>query len=74
MSLIDALYWEKEYKKEEQLKIEREKQERLQNEFNGKMPCNNCGIKDVCKYAFSIEFKNYNKELFNIEITCTKYS
>ena len=74
MSIIDAIYWEREYKRLEQEKIEKENREKSQNEFNGKTPCNNCSMKDLCKYAFSIEFKDYNKELFNIEITCKKYN
>ena len=74
MSILDGIYWEREYKRAEQERIEKENREKSQNEFNGKMPCNSCNIKDMCKYAFGIEFKNYNKELFNIEITCKKYN
>lgn len=70
MSILDGIYWENEYKEHARLNAEIRMNAKLQDEFNGKMPCNDCSIKDMCKYAFTIEFKNYNKELFDVEITC----
>ncbi len=73
MSILDGIYWENEYRKEEERKSKEQKNKIMQDNFNGKMPCNKCNIKDMCKYALTIEFVNYNKELFNIEITCNNF-
>lgn len=69
MSLNDYMYWEKEFKKETKQK-ELLKQ---QNSVSSVMPCYQCDIKDMCKYAFSVNITDYNKELFNIDITCKSF-
>ena len=72
MSIIDGLYWEREYRKCDEVKLERERKENLQKNFNKKMPCNDCIISDICKFSFDIEFPTYDSDVFDIEITCKK--
>lgn len=35
------------------------------------MPCNECNLKDICKYAFDIEgVLKYNMNIFDIKVEC----
>lgn len=35
------------------------------------MPCNECSLKDICKYAFDIEgVLKYNMSIFDIKVEC----
>lgn len=34
------------------------------------MPCHDCEIKDICKYANTIRRADYNPEVFEVKVTC----
>ena len=72
MSILDGMYWENQIKEREKYReslLDKTHQDKLHN----KMPCNNCNINDICRYAFSIKCSSYNAELFDIKISCKRY-
>ena len=67
---IGGMYWENQMRATNKKETENELQ---QDKLHNKMPCNNCNINDICRYAFSIKCSSYNAELFDIKISCKRY-
>ena len=42
----------------------------LQKEWEKCLPCYNCHLKDICKYAFTVKRVDYPSGVFGISITC----
>lgn len=43
----------------------------LQNEWDGIMPCSDCDLRDICKYAKSFKRPDFNPDVFKVAVTCT---
>lgn len=43
---------------------------KLQKEWEKIMPCSNCHLKSICKYAFTVKRVDYSGEVFGISILC----
>lgn len=49
------------------------REQRLYNEWVSKLPCADCALEDICRYANSIKRIDFNSEIFNITITCSRH-
>lgn len=42
----------------------------LQEEWNTVMPCRDCFVKDICKWAGSFKRPDFNPEVFGVTVDC----
>lgn len=49
----------------------------LDEAWESKLPCQNCAIKDVCRYCNAVKRTDYPPDVFDVTVTCKiadKYS
>jgi len=58
-----------DYDMEEEF-MKNQRDEFLDKEFNQQMPCKDCKLSPICRYVGTFKRINYDKDVFNVEITC----
>lgn len=47
-----------------------DREESLQREWERSLPCADCDIRDVCKYAQTFHRPDFNPEVFTVSVSC----